>query len=314
MLSTLTLNPALDVSLRVPALEPDRKMYARGVCEQPGGGGVNVARVARRFGSDVLAVVLSGGATGELIVDLLRAEGVPVEAVLIAGETRRNMTVTDDSTGRQYRFVMPGPHVTMDELGAALAAVTATTTSSNIVVVSGSVPSGLDPEAVARGTACIEQAGGRLIVDVPGDALGAFARAGTTLLKPSLRELEQFVGRSLGTHAEIDCAARALLTLGPNRNVIVSLGATGAMLVREDDSSVWLHAPHVGTVSTVGAGDSLVAACAVALERGLTMVDAAQLGVAAGTAATTVAGTGLCEAAVAEELRGSVTATVVPGT
>jgi 6-phosphofructokinase 2 len=314
MLSTLTLNPALDVSLRVPALEPDRKMYGRDVHEQPGGGGVNVARVARRFGSDVLAVVLSGGATGALIVELMRTEGVRVAPVPIAGETRRNMTVTDESTGRQYRFVMPGPHVTTEELDAAITVLTASIGPAAIVVVSGSVPAGLDAEVVARATACVEEAGGRLIVDVPGSSLGAFARSGTTLLKPSLRELEHFIGRSLGTHAEIDCAARALLALGPNHNVIVSLGATGAILVRQDDTSVWLHAPHVRTVSTVGAGDSLVAACAVALERGGCIVDAAQLGVAAGTAATTVPGTGLCEATVAEELRHTVSVTVVPGT
>jgi 6-phosphofructokinase 2 len=310
---TLTLNPALDVSMVVHALEPDRKMYGHDVREQPGGGGVNVARVAYRLGSDVTAIVVAGGATGTNLIELLRAEQVPVEAVHIAGETRRNLTVVEETTGRQYRFVMPGPHVATECLDEALAALLRHLDPLSIVVISGSLPPGLDAGALAEVAARLIEEGAALIVDVPGDVLAAMASVGTVLLKPSVRELGLFVNRSLDTHLSIDCAARALLALGPNRAALVSLGPTGALLVQPDEPSLWIHAPHVRVMSTVGAGDSLVAACAVALERGAPMVDAARFGVAAGSAATMVAGTGLCDATTVESLLCSVAVTEVTG-
>ncbi|MCU1345702.1 MAG: pfk-4 [Acidimicrobiia bacterium] len=291
---TVTLNPALDVCASVDVLEPDRKMHCRDVVTDAGGGGINVARVASRLGADSVAAFLSGGATGERLCLLLQQEGIRTEVIRIAGEVRENLTAIELSSGRQYRFVLPGPVVSPEEFTLALERVAALAAYASLAVVSGSLPAGVTPKHLAAMVARLRTAGAQVIVDTSGDALLAAAAIGTVLMKPSLRELSVFAGEPLRNHAEIERAARTLLDLGPNGAVIVSLAGAGALLVEQGGQSVWIHAPQVAVASTVGAGDSLVAAVAVSLEGGDTLLEAACFGVAAGSAATLAHGTGLC--------------------
>jgi 6-phosphofructokinase 2 len=121
------------------------------------------------------------------------------------------------------------------------------------------------------------------------------ARHGAYLIKPSLNELQTHAG-VLDSDDAIAQAARRLLDSGPNEGVLVSLAARGALLVTADGTALMVHAPPVPTVSPVGAGDSLVAAVVLAVERGLDLREAARQGVAAGTAATMAADHTLCHA------------------
>src|SRR5215207_9826896 len=107
MIVTLTLNPAIDVCAAVPALEPERKLHCTDAETSPGGGGVNVARAIHRLGGIATAVFPCGGSTGALLCELLDAEGVTIVPVAASGITRENFAVTELSTGRQYRFVLP---------------------------------------------------------------------------------------------------------------------------------------------------------------------------------------------------------------
>jgi 6-phosphofructokinase 2 len=308
MILTVTLNPAIDVGAVVPVLEPDRKMHCHDVAVNPGGGGINVARMAIRLGEASLAMALAGGSTGDRLLAMLVGEGVPAEIMPIRGDVRESFTAVEAASGRQYRFVLPGPTVSADELAAASARIVELASNTSLVVFSGSLPPGVSPADLAMLVTRIRGTGAEVIVDTSGEALQAAAGAGTVLMKPSLRELMVFSGRSLSTHAEIEMAARALLDLGPNRAVIVSLAAAGALLVEQGRSSTWVHAPQVRVVSTVGAGDGLVAGVAVSLERGNSMVDAACLGVAVGSATTLAQGTALCTRADVEALRPLVSA------
>lgn len=291
---TVTLNPALDVCAHISVVEPDRKMYCTAITVDPGGGGVNVARMAQRFGVTATAAVLAGGTTGERLVALLAAEHLPTEVLPIAGMVRESFTVVESTTARQYRFVLPGPHVNRNELAAAADRIADLSIGVSHVVLSGSSPPGVTPSDLAELLIRIRSTGAGVIVDTSGDALRAAAAVGTLLIKPSVHELSVFAEEDLAGHVEIEAAARRLLGLGHNHAVVVSLGAAGALLVPAGASSRWIHAPSVRVVSTVGAGDSMVAAMAVAFERGDTLQDAACFGVAAGTAATLSAGTQLC--------------------
>lgn len=291
---TVTLNPSVDVSTDVTVVEPERKLHCGTTCREAGGGGVNVARVARVLGADATAVVLVGGCAGVQLLDLLAEQGVPTEAIPISADTRESLTVLEGATGRQYRFVMPGPTVTDEELAAAETRIEALARRSSLVVLSGSLPSNVAPPRFGSLVRRIRSTGAALIVDTSGDALAAAAESGTLLMKPSVRELSTFAGRVLSGEPEIVAAALDLLDRGPNDAVVVSLGAAGALLVRPDAPAVRVHGPRVHALSTVGAGDSLVGAMAVALERGDDTEDAVGLGVAAGTAATLAHGTGLC--------------------
>ena len=299
---TVTLNPSVDVSTGVAVVEPERKLHCGPSRREAGGGGVNVARVAHVLGADVTAFVLVGGCSGAQLVDLLAGQRVATEAMPIAADTRESLTILEGATGRQYRFVMPGPTVTDEEMAAAEARVEALAAHSSLVVLSGSLPPNLLPRRFGSLVERIRSAGAAVIVDTSGDALGASAAAGTLLLKPSVRELSTFAGYVLSGEPEIVAAAHDLLDRGPNEAVVVSMGAAGALLVRPDAPATRVHGPRVHALSTVGAGDSLVGAIAVALERGADMETAVCWGVAAGTAATLAHGTGLCQREDVERL------------
>ncbi len=292
---TVTLNPALDVCAYIPVVQPDRKMHCSKVTIDSGGGGINVARVAVRMGAAARAVTFLDPASSEQFVQLLAAEDVPLEVISASGPLRESFTVTETSTGRQYRFVLPGPRIDSDDFDTGMVRIAELCVGEALVVVSGSCPPGVSTADVARLVDVVRAGGAEAIVDISGDMLGTVAAAGVRLIKPSVHELSVCVGEELNGNVEIERAARRLLASGPTGAILVSLGAAGALLVRVDAETVWLHAPHVRPVSTVGAGDSLVAGLAVALQRGATLVDAARLGVAAGSAATLATGTGLCQ-------------------
>ncbi|MGZ5271596.1 MAG: PfkB family carbohydrate kinase, partial [Ramlibacter sp.] len=114
-IATLTVNPAVDLSTQVDEVVPAHKLRCGPPLVHPGGGGVNVARVLSRLGCDVLACHTAGGAVGDRLCRLLDAEAVPRWAIPIAGDTRENLTVTERATGREYRFVLPGPALTEAE-------------------------------------------------------------------------------------------------------------------------------------------------------------------------------------------------------
>jgi 6-phosphofructokinase 2 len=304
---TITLNPALDVAAHVPLVEPDRKLHCTDATVEPGGGGVNVARVARRLGASVTAAVLVGGATGAELVELLRDEGIATEPVTVGGTMRQSFTAVERASGRQFRFVLPGPILDGAEREAAWDRLVALASGEDAVVVSGSIPPGVDEADLVALLRRIRETGADLVVDSSDVGLHAAATVGARLLKPSVNELSRFVGRPLPGHDDIVAAARELSEVGPSGAVVVSMGAAGALLVPADGDVLWFHAPRVHVESTVGAGDSLVAATVVALHGGASLADAVRAGVAAGTAATLASGTGLCAAVDVERLLPLVT-------
>lgn len=310
---TVTLNPALDVSTSTETVGPEHKMRCVAAVREPGGGGINVARVADRLGVPPVAVVLSGGATGRQIADLTRAEGLDVRSIEIGGETRQSFSVFEDSTGEQYRFVLPGPPIDGETIEAVLTELrgAARPDGRPIVVISGSVPPGLPSGALSDLVAGLSFAD--VIVDTSGPALAEASRSPLLLVKPSVRELGDVVGRSLESVAEVVAAAREMVERRPLRCALVSLGGDGAVLVVEGRPAVRLEAPEVAVRSAVGAGDSLVGGVAVGLARQLDEVEAAKLGVAAGSAAVITKGSGLCNPDDVDRLLPLVTATEISG-
>ncbi len=317
---TVTPNPALDVATQVPVLEPDRKLACSVPRLDAGGGGINVARVVGQLGHRATAVFTSGGHTGQRLEQLLADAttngahnhgAMTGVAVPIAGETRENITVTEASSRRQFRLVLPGPHLAAGEWSDLRAQVTARAPSHTLSVLSGSFPTDADADADIDSVSSLLEAlrmnSALLVVDTSGLALRLAAGVGAEVLKPSLNELEGFIGSTLRGAAEIVTAARRLLDSGANDAVVVSLAASGAILVQRGDKRAWqVHAPPVRVVSTVGAGDSLVGALCVALLSGQSTLDAVRYGVAAGTAAVLTPGPGLCEPADIEQLHQQV--------
>lgn len=284
MIVTVTLNPALDLTYAVDDLVPHGTHRVAAVSERPGGKGLNVARVLHALGEPVRATGLLGGATGDRVAELLRAEGVPAGFVRIAGETRRTVAVVDgaDATG----FWEPGPTVTADEWSLFVDEFRELLGPATVVTLSGSLPPGVPLDAYASLIALARAAGVPAVLDASGPALRHGLLAGPALAKPNAAELAALTpGLAPGPLADPGAAAvvaavRAL-AVGP---VVVSRGAAGLIAVAPDE--VWECAPPEPLDGNpTGAGD----ACVAALSRGLRdrtawpelLADAVALGAAA---------------------------------
>ncbi len=297
---TLTMNPALDITTSVDIVRPSDKLRCHATRYDPGGGGINVAHIAHVLGASVLAVFPAGGATGGLIARLLSDEGVPFWQVPIAAATRESFTVNESSSGQQYRFVLPGPQLTLREQAHCLEQLRMAAKSAEFVVASGSLPPGVPADFYQRVADICRQLGARLILDTSGGGL-QHVSSGVFLLKASVRELRECVGRPLATEADQFAAAHELVNSARAQVVLVSLGSQGALLATQHASQRFSAIPMPGG-SGVGAGDAMVAAITVGLSRGWPLVKAVRLGIAAGAAMLMTPGTAACDRADVEKL------------
>ncbi|EOC1301378.1 6-phosphofructokinase II [Cronobacter dublinensis] len=290
---TLTLAPSLDSATLTPQIYPEGKLRCSAPVFEPGGGGINVARAIVHLGGSATALFPAGGATGEHLVSLLHDEQVAVETISARDWTRQNLHVHVESTGEQYRFVMPGAALTDDELRQLEEKVLAIE-SGAILVISGSLPPGVGVEKLQQLIKAARQKGIRLIVDSSGDALAAALEVGDIeLVKPNQKELAALVKRSLDAPDDVRQAAMELVQQGKARRVVVSLGPQGALGVDGSDC-VQVVPPPMKSQSTVGAGDSMVGAMTLRLAQDAPLLDMVRYGVAAGSAATINQGTRLC--------------------
>lgn len=293
-IATLTLNPAIDSACETDRVRHTHKVRTTNERFDPGGGGINVARVIKRLGGHTLAVYLAGGILGDALDSLLDRDGLPRQRLTIADNTRISLAVHERETGREYRFVPEGPCVRELEWRACLAAIDEL--ECDYLVASGSLPRGVPDDFYAMVAAITSRRGIRLVLDTSGAELKAALEAGGVLLvKPSLNEMEQLVGRKLHSHAMMEEAASAIVANGQARYVALTMGHEGAMLATAQ-GTMYLPAIPVEAKSAVGAGDSFVAAMTHALATGKSIEDAFRYGVAAGTAAVLTPGTGLCDA------------------
>jgi 6-phosphofructokinase 2 len=285
---TLTANPAVDMACIATEVRPTHKVRTTGEKFDPGGGGINVARVIRALGGDATAFIMTGGVTGQLIEELLSEVGVGWERLPIAGRTRISMNVQDQKSGLEYRFVSEGPLVASNEWTAALDRLG--NVQAAWIVASGSLPPGIPATFYAQVAAIAARRGIKFALDTSGQALRESLGGNVTLLKLSLNELEQLVGRQLPDPMTQEAEALALIAARKAQMVSVSLGRDGAFLAT-DAGLIRMPAPDVSARSAVGAGDSFFAGLILGLARGLTSADALKLGIAAGTAAVMTFGT-----------------------
>ena len=290
---TLTMNPALEITTTIDTITPNGRLRCGPPRYEPGGGGITVARVAHALGAAVTVVFPEGGTTGEYLVKTLATEaGIQARRVEIAGPTRESFTVNERSTGRQYRFVLPGPQLSTPEQIDCLTQLHWAAASARYVVASGSLPPGVAPSFYQRVADMCGRDGTRLILDTSGTGVHHIT-SGVFLLKPNVSELSACVGHQLPSQSDQLAAARELINRGCAEHILLSLGPQGALLVTAETSQ---HYPAVAVENRggVGAGDAMVAAIAVGLNHGWPLDRAVQLGIAAGAAMRLTPGTAPC--------------------
>lgn len=296
---TLTLNPAIDGAAEAEQVQPIRKIRTWAERYDPGGGGINAARVIEELGGAALAIYLSGGATGPILDDLVQASGIESRRIPIAGHTRISHTVHETSTGLEFRFVPEGPSVTRDEWQACLSVLE--DVEGDYLLASGSLPRSVPADFYGQVAAVAARRGIRFVLDTSGEALRQAAGKGLCLIKPSLGELEDLVGRKLPTPQDQDSAVWDLIASGAAEIIALTLGRDGALLGCSD-KLLRIEGIKVTPKSAVGAGDSFLGAMTLGLAQGRPVEEAFTLGMAAGTAAVLTTGTELSRRADVERL------------
>jgi 6-phosphofructokinase 2 len=294
---TLTLNPTVDMASTAAMVRPTHKIRTFDERLDPGGGGINVARVLHALGADPLALVMTGGVTGHVIEQLLSQGGVRWQALPIRGSNRISLNVHDRHSGLEYRFVPEGPTIEPDECLYALEVLRHI--EADWIVASGSLPRGMPDDFYAQAAATAAQRGQNFVLDTSGVALRAGIGAGIALLKLSLGELEFLTGREMTDPRAREQEVLGLIRAGSARMIAVSLGRDGALL-GVGDNIVEVSAVKVDERSAVGAGDSFLAGLVTGLARDLSPRRALALGTAVGAAAVVNYGTALVRQADVE--------------
>ncbi|MFH8800365.1 1-phosphofructokinase family hexose kinase [Streptomyces sp. NPDC017936] len=247
MILTVTLNSALDVTYRVPALRPHATHRVTAVTERPGGKGLNVARVLAALGHEVTVTGFAGGATGRVVRD--RLPDVTDALVQVSGTTRRTIAVVDERTGDTTRLNEPGPVITPAEWSAFQEAYTDLVAGAQAVALCGSLPPGVPVGAYAGLVRTARAAGVPVLLDTRGEPLRRAVAARPDLIKPSADELAELTGSHEPLRATLDARRRGA------RAVVASLGPEG--LVAATPEGRWRATPPARLRGNpAGAGDS----------------------------------------------------------
>lgn len=299
MILTITLNPCIDKSTKVPKFEPESKLRCTEIVNEAGGGGINVSKALKRLDVSSIALFPAGGYNGRMLKELLKEEEIDFRSVDTAVETRENWIVLETEKNNQFRFTFPGRSVEEAVIKKLIDEIRAF--SPSYVIASGSLPPGLPDYFYGLIIKTAKSVGARCIIDSSGSALQAVKNKGAYLIKPNRSELSKMLNTGDLKKEDISEAARQAIINGFAEIIVVSMGAEGAWLVSNEES-LFVTAPKVQKKSTVGAGDSMVAGISYALQKNLPLKEAIQWGVACGSAATMNEGTQLFDQKVAQQL------------
>ncbi|HHX8331635.1 TPA: 1-phosphofructokinase [Vibrio diabolicus] len=253
---TITLNPALDLTGSVNELNVGSVSLVQQSNLHAAGKGVNVAKVLSDLGADVTVTGFLGKDNPELFHQLFNDIGVKNEFVEVQGATRINVKLVEAS-GNVSDINFPGVQVTADEIARFEETLFRLAETHDYFVLAGSLPGGVTAEQCAAWIKALHQQGKKVLFDSSKAALKSGIEAHPWLIKPNNEELGDFVGEHLETPEQCQAAAQTLSDKGIE-NIVVSMGADGVMWLNQGE---WLRAqpPRMNVVSTVGAGDTLVA-------------------------------------------------------
>jgi len=305
MIYTVTLNPAVDKELVVPEIVFDSVLRAGVTRVDFGGKGFNVSRMLQSLGAASTALGFAGGKSGDLLREGLSALGIGTDFITVSGETRTNVSIVTEPATQYVKVNEPGPTISPEELADLRRKVRALAQAGDWWVLAGSLPPGAPPAIYAHLTADIQAAGGRVLLDTSGEALGLGCGARPFLAKPNDVEAHQLTGLPVSNALEIAAAAQAVQASGVG-NVVVSLGKAGALLV--DGRAVWRAAsPAIQERNPIGAGDSMVGGLVYALSQGCSVAEALRWGIACGAATASLPGTAVGDRPLVESLLPQVT-------
>jgi 1-phosphofructokinase len=289
---TVTLNPALDKTVTIEKLNVGGLNRVKDLRIDAGGKGINVAKVLNKFEVDIVAAGLIAGAQGELLLSLLEKEKIEAQFFKIPGDTRTNLKIVEEATNITTEINEAGFCVNDKELNKFKERLSALLENASYLVLSGSLPKGVNENIYSELIQLARDKGVKTILDADGPALKEGVKAVPYAVKPNIHELEKLYDRKMSGDSDIVHAAKALIEKGI-RMVAVSMGAEGALIVDRQEVLRVKTFP-ITPMSTVAAGDSMVAALTFSFLNGFPLERTAKLITAAGTITASKPGTQVC--------------------
>jgi 1-phosphofructokinase family hexose kinase len=300
MIYTLTLNPAVDRELSVPAMEFDSVLRASEARVDFGGKGFNVSRLLKGMNEASTAVGFLGGNAGELLQKGLQSLGIGTDFVWVSDETRTNVSIVTQSHDHYIKVNEKGPLVSEAKQTELLDKVDTLAKPGDWWVLAGSLPPGIGNDFYARIVSVLNKHEAHAILDTSGESLKLGCAEKPYLVKPNAEEAQVLTGLSMETPSEIATAAAEICRMGA-QNVVVSMGKSGALLYTAEGT--WLtHSPKIKEKNPIGAGDSMVGGLVWALTQGIALKEALGWGVASGAATASLPGTEVGSRPLIEEL------------
>ena len=287
MILTVTINPSVDRNIQVDRLVFEDRAYILSRSDSAGGRGMNASRVLHSFGAKTLAIVTSGGVSGQRLEKLAAKSGFPVKVVPIHNESRVNLTITDKQ-GLALRLNERGPLISPEELTGVEKAVASRLESATWLMLCGSVPPGVSTDFYTKLIRMARKRKVKTLLDTDGDALLRGIEEGPTVVSPNQQEAERLLNRALITRAQFLEAAARMKGMGAEA-VILSLGGRGVVAVNENQM-LEVMPPRIDVASPLGAGDALAAAYVWAATKRKDFADCVRWAVAAGTATANLPG------------------------
>lgn len=288
MILTVTLNPALDKTVTLPGFAVNTVNRVQSARLDPGGKGINVSKTVRALGGQTLVLGVLGGAAGGYIKTALDRMGLANDMVLTEEATRTNIKIVDPILQTSTDINEAGGSVSQETMTSVWDKLTRAVRPGDTVVFAGKNPPGVADMQLADWVRQLHALDVQICVDTVGEPMRLAIREQPAIIKPNLMELEEIVERPLPTEAAILDAARSLSDQGVGL-VAVSLGSDGALFVTQEEV-IRGYSPKVPVVSTVGAGDSMMAALAYYQSLGCSLEETARRALAVASASVTCSG------------------------
>lgn len=288
MIYTVTLNPAIDKTAVIPSFTAGRVNRIETLREDAGGKGINVSKCLKALGEPSVAAMLLAGDAGKHLAELIRAEGLEILPVEAKGQTRTNLKIIAPDLGQNTDINEPGPQVDGAVMDVLWENLCARLCPGDVVILSGSLPKGVPVNTYRRWAEGLAVRDIRVFLDADGACMAEGIQGKPYLVKPNETELSRVLDKPMETEEQLLAGGKQLLSMGIS-NAVISLGGAGALFLWED-GIYRAKSLSVPVKSTVGAGDSVVAAMAYGLARNLPREDQIRLAMAMGAASVMQSG------------------------
>lgn len=310
-ITTITLNPAIDMTLTIPEFAVDSVNRVQNSCSDAGGKGVNVAAFLADYGFAVTATGFLGEENPHKFEAFFQAKHINDQFVRIAGSTRTGIKIIDPSNHATTDINFPGQSPTQNNLHELSTRLDVLADDCDWFVLAGSIPTGMPSDIYREMIKAIQKKSGRVALDTSGEGFRQAISAVPSLVKPNIDELQEFCGHALDTQAEVIDTARQLLDQGLE-TIVVSMGKEGALFI-DERNIIQAIPPAVTVKSTVGAGDAMLSGMVVGMIEKRSLASCARLATAFSVVAVTHIGAGLPPNSSLKSIEEKVTLNVIKG-